>query len=76
MAGRIFTVLVVLVLLASMPVIGVATLMVKFISYELLIISPAVIAVYLYAKSKIFRRVVRMIVVAVGNMTNTFIKYF
>lgn len=76
MAGRIVTILVVLVLLASMPVIGVVTLMVKFISYELLIISPAVIAVYLYAKSKTFRCVIRIVVAAVGGMVNTFVRYF
>lgn len=76
MAGRIFTILAVLVLLASMPVVGVVSLMIKFIAYELLIFSPAFIAVYLYANSRIFRRVIRTIAIAVGGMVNTFVRYF
>ena len=76
MAGRIFTVLSVLVLLALMPIIGTVSLMIKYIAYQLLILSPAIVATYLCINSRSFRRVVRMIVVAVGNMTNTFVKYF
>lgn len=76
MAGRIFTVLVVLVLLVLMPIIGTVSLMIKYIAYQLLILSPAIVATYLYINSRSFRHVVRMIVVVVGNMINTFVKYF
>lgn len=76
MAKRIFGILVVLVLLALMPIIGTVSLMIKYIAYQLLILSPAIVVAYFYAKSRQFRQIVRMVVKVVGNATNTFVRYF
>ena len=59
MLGRVFTVFICLFLISLIPVIGIVSLLAKWLAWELVIFSPIWITMYLYAKCPKVRYLIR-----------------
>ena len=59
MLGRILTVFICVFLISLIPVIGIISLLVKWLAWELVIFSPIWVTAYLYVKCPKSRYLVR-----------------